>query len=90
MDKKFNNYTFYLDSDHSTTNFDSLDKVKNHVAKLMGVSINQVSIDNDVDVNGHSNVSIKDKFGDQVRVVGFVYGSIWISYNTTTEWKQEQ
>ena len=74
MDKKFNNYTFYLDSDHTIINFDSLDKVKNHVSRLMGVSVNQVSIDNNVDVNGHSNVSVKDKFGNQMRVVGFVYG----------------
>ena len=74
MDKKFNNYTFYLDSDHTIINFDSLDKVKNHVSRLMSVSVKQVSIDNDVDANGHSNVSVKDKFGNQMRVVGFVYG----------------
>jgi len=77
MDKKFNTYVFYLDSDHTTTNFNTLDDVKAHVIDIFGVDQSRVVIEKDVDVAGHSNVSIKDKFGDLVRVVGFVYGSIW-------------
>lgn len=77
MDKKFNKYTFYLDSDHTTVNFNTLDEVVNHVVDIFGVDKNRVNLEKDVDVAGHSNVAIKDKFGDLVRVVGFVYGSIW-------------
>lgn len=77
MDKKFTTYTLYLDSDRSTTNFSTLDELKEHAAELMGVTKDRIYIEKDVDVNGHSNISVKDKFGDQVRVFGFVYGSIW-------------
>lgn len=77
MDKKFNMYVFYLDSNHSTINFDSMDKVVEHVSDMFSVSKERVVIPDDVDVKGHSNVAIKDKFGDLIRVVGFVYGSIW-------------
>lgn len=77
MDKKFTTYTLYLDSDHSTTNFNTIDELKEHAAELMSVTKDRVVLENDVDVNGHSNISVKDKFGDQIRVFGFVYGSVW-------------
>lgn len=77
MDKKFNKYVFYLDSDRSTINFNSMNEVMEHVANIFSVDKSRVSIPDDVDEKGHSNVTIKDKFGDLVRVVGFVYGSIW-------------
>ena len=75
MKSKFNSYTFYVDSTQQTINFDSLDEVNEYVCDMTGVSQNQVVIVDDVEEKGHSNVSIKDKFGDQKRVVGFVYGS---------------
>lgn len=77
MDKKFNKYVFYLDSDHTSTSFNTLDDVKAHVIDIFGVDQSRVVIEKNVDVTGHSNVAIRDKFGDLVRVVGFVYGSIW-------------
>lgn len=73
----FNRYTLYLDSDHSTRNFDNINDTKKYVAELMGVNENRVELQNDVDVNGHSNISVRDKFNNLIRVVGFVYGSIW-------------
>ena len=75
MSSKFNKYIFYIDSIRQTVNFDSLDEVNEYVCDMTGVSQNQVVIVDDVEEKGHSNVSIKDKFGDKMRVVGFVYGS---------------
>ena len=77
MSSKFNKYIFYIDSTRQTVNFDSLDEVNEYVCDMTGVSQNQVVIVDDVEEKGHSNVSIKDKFGDYMRVVGFVYGSRW-------------
>ena len=77
MSSKFNKYIFYIDSTRQTVNFDSLDEVNEYVCDMTGVSQNQVVIIDNVEEKGHSNVSIKDKFGDQMRVVGFVYGSRW-------------
>lgn len=77
MSSKFNKYIFYIDSTRQTVNFDSLDEVNEYVCDMTGVSQNQVVIVDDVEEKGHSNVSIKNKFGDQMRVVGFVYGSRW-------------
>lgn len=77
MSSKFNKYIFYIDSTRQTVNFDSLNEVNEYVCDMTGVSQNQVVIVDDVEEKGHSNVSIKDKFGDQMRVVGFVYGSRW-------------
>lgn len=77
MSSKFNKYIFYIDSTRQTVNFDSLDEVNEYVCDMTGVSQNQVVIVDNVEEKGHSNVSIKDKFGDQMRVVGFVYGSRW-------------
>lgn len=73
----FNRYTLYLDSDRSTRNFDSIEEIKKYVAELMGVDESKVELEKDVNVNGHSNISIKDKFNNLIRVVGFVYGSVW-------------
>lgn len=75
MSSKFNRYIFYIDSTRQTVNFDSLDEVNEYVCDITGVSQNQVVIVDDVEEKGHSNVVVKDKFGDQMRVVGFVYGS---------------
>lgn len=75
MKSKFNSYTFYVDSTRQTVNFDSLDEVNEYVCDMTGVSQDQVVIVDDVEEKGHSNVAIKDKFDDQMRVVGFVYGS---------------
>ena len=75
MKSKFNKYIFYIDSTRQTVNFDSLDEVNEYVCDITGVSQNQVVIVDNVEEKGHSNVSIKDKFGDKMRVVGFVYGS---------------
>lgn len=77
MSSKFNKYIFYVDSTRQTLNFDSLDEVNECVCDLTGVSQDQVVIVDNVEEKGHSNVSVKDKFGDQMRVVGFVYGSRW-------------
>ena len=77
MSSKFNKYIFYIDSTRQTVNFDSLDEVNEYVCDMTGVSQNQVVIVDDVEEKGHSNVSVKDKFGDKRRVVGFVYGSRW-------------
>lgn len=44
---------------------------------MTGVSQDQVVIVDDVEEKGHSNIAVKDKFGDEMRVVGFVYGSRW-------------
>lgn len=77
MKSKFNKYVLYVDSMHQSINFDSLDEVNEYVCDMTGVSQNQVSIVDDIEEKGHSNVSIKDKFGDQMRVIGFVYGSRW-------------
>lgn len=77
MNRKFTTYILYLDSDHSTTNFNTIDELKEHATELMGVTKERIVLENDVDVNGHSNISVKDKFGDQIRVFGFVYGSVW-------------
>lgn len=77
MSSKFNKYIFYIDSTRQTVNFDSLDEVNEYVCDMTGVSQNQVVIVDDVEEKGHSNVSVKDKLGDQMRVVGFVYGSRW-------------
>ena len=77
MSSKFNKYIFYIDSTRQTVNFDSLDEVNEYVCDMTGVSQNQVVIVDDVEEKGHSNVAVKDKFGDQIRVVGFVYGSRW-------------
>lgn len=76
MYKKFNNYSFYLDSDHSIINFNTMDEVVEHVIDIFSVDKKRVLITDNVDEKGHSNVAIKDKFGNLVRVVGFVYGSI--------------
>ena len=75
MKSKFNSYILYVDSTQQTINFDSLDEVNEYVCDMTGVSQNQVVIVDDVEEKGHSNVSIKNKFGDQMRVVGVVYGS---------------
>ena len=77
MSSKFNKYIFYIDSTRQTVNFDSLDEVNEYVCDMTGVSQNQVVIVDDVEEKGHSNVTVKDKFGDKMRVVGFVYGSRW-------------
>ena len=77
MSSKFNKYIFYIDSTRQTVNFDSLDEVNEYVCDMTGVSQGQVVIVDDVEEKGHSNVSVKDKFGDHMRVVGFVYGSRW-------------
>ena len=77
MSSKFNKYIFYIDSTRQTVNFDSLDEVNEYVCDMTGVSQNQVVIIDNIEEKGHSNVSIKDKFGNQMRVVGFVYGSRW-------------
>ena len=77
MSSKFNKYIFYIDSTRQTVNFDSLDEVNEYVCDMTGVSQCQVVIVDDVEEKGHSNVSVKDKFGDKMRVVGFVYGSRW-------------
>ena len=77
MKSKFNSYTLYVDSTRQTINFDSLDEVNEYVCDMTGVSQDQVVIVNDVEEKGHSNVAVKDKFGDETRVVGFVYGSRW-------------
>lgn len=73
----FNRYTLYLDSDHSTRSFDSIEEIKKYVAELMGVDESKIELEKDINVNGHSNISVKDKFNNLIRVVGFVYGSIW-------------
>lgn len=73
----FNRYTLYLDSDRSTRNFDSIEEIKKYVAELMGVDESKVELEKDVNVNRHSNISVKDKFNNLIRVVGFVYGSVW-------------
>lgn len=73
----FNRYTLYLDSGHSTRNFDSIEEIKKYVAELMGVNESKVELEKDVNVNRHSNISVKDKFNNLIRVVGFVYGSVW-------------
>ena len=77
MKSKFNKYIFYIDSTRQIVNFDSLDEVNEYVCDMTGVSQDQVVIVDDVEEKGYSNVSVKDKFGDKMRVVGFVYGSIW-------------
>ena len=77
MKSKFNKYILYVDSTRQTVNFDSLDEVNEYVCDMTGVSQNQVVIVDDVEEKGHSNVSIKDKFGNLMGVVGFVYGSRW-------------
>ena len=77
MKSKFNKYVLYVDSICQTVNFDSLDEVNEYVCDMTGVSQNQVVIIDNIEEKGHSNVSIKDKFGNQMRVVGFVYGSRW-------------
>ena len=77
MSSKFNKYIFYIDSTRQTVNFDSLNEVNEYVCDMTGVSQDQVVIVDDVAEKGHSNVSVKDKFGDKMRVVGFVYGSRW-------------
>ena len=77
MSSKFKKYIFYIDSTRQTVNFDSLDEVNEYVCEMTGVSQDQVVIVDDVEEKGHSNISVKDKFGDQMRVVGFVYGSRW-------------
>ena len=77
MKSKFNSYTFYVDLTQQTINFDSLDEVNEYVCDITGVSQNQVVIVDDVEEKGHSNVAVKDKFGDLMGVVGFVYGSRW-------------
>lgn len=77
MSSKFNKYIFYIDSTRQTVNFDSLDEVNEYVCDMTDVSQDQVVIVDDVEEKGHSNVVVKDKFGDQMRVVGFVYGSRW-------------
>lgn len=77
MSSKFNKYIFYIDSTRQTVNFDSLDEVNEYVCDMTGVSQDQVVIVDDLEKKGHSNVSVKDKFSDQIRVVGFVYGSRW-------------
>ena len=77
MSSKFNKYIFYIDSTRQIVNFDSLDEVNEYVCDMTGVPQDQVVIVDDVEEKGHSNVSVKDKFGDQMRVVGFVYGSRW-------------
>lgn len=77
MSSKFNKYIFYIDSTRQTVNFDSLDEVNEYVCDMTRVSQNQVVIVDDVEEKGYSNVAVKDKFGDQMRVVGFVYGSRW-------------
>ena len=75
MKSKFNSYTFYVDSTQQTINFDSLDEVNEYVCDITGVSQNRVVIVDNVEEIGHSNIAVKDKFGDEMRVVGFVYGS---------------
>ena len=75
MKSKFNSYTLYVDSTRQTINFDSLDEVNEYVCDMTGVSQNRVVIVDDVEEKGQSKVSVGDKFGDQMRVVGFVYGS---------------
>ena len=75
MSSKFNKYIFYIDSTRQTVNFDSLDEVNEYVCDITGVSQNQVVIVDNVEEIGHSNIAVKDKFGDEMRVVGFVYGS---------------
>ena len=77
MKSKFNSYTLYVDSTRQTINFDSLDEVNEYVCDMTGVSQNKVVIIDNIEEKGHSNVSINDKFGNQMRVVGFVYGSRW-------------
>lgn len=77
MKSKFNKYILYVDSTRQTVNFDSLDEVNEYVCDMTGVSQNQVVIVDNIEEKGHSNVSIKDKFGNQIKVVGFVYGSRW-------------
>lgn len=77
MSSKFNKYIFYIDSTRQTVNFDSLDEVNEYVCDMTDVSQDQVVIVDDVEEKGYSNVAVKDKFGDQMRVVGFVYGSRW-------------
>ena len=66
MKSKFNSYTLYVDSTRQTINFDSLDEVNEYVCDMTGVSQNQVVIVDDVEEKGHSNVAVKDKFGDQI------------------------
>ena len=75
MKSKFNSYTFYVDLTQQTINFDSLDEVNEYVCDITGVSQNQVVIVDDIEEKGYSNVLVKDKFGNQMGVVGFVYGS---------------
>ena len=77
MSSKFNKYIFYIDSTRQTVNFDSLDEVNEYVCDMTGVSQNQVIIVDDVEEKGYSNVAFTHKVGDQMRVVGFVYGSRW-------------
>lgn len=77
MSSKFNKYIFYIDSTRQTVNFDSLDEVNEYVCDMTGVSQDQVVIVDDVEEKGYSNIAVKDKFGDEMRVVGFVYGSRW-------------
>lgn len=77
MKSKFNKYILYVDSTRQTVNFDSLDEVNEYVCDMTGVSQNQVVIIDNIEEKGHSNVLVKDKFGDEMRVVGFVYGSRW-------------
>ena len=77
MKSKFNKYILYVDSTRQTVNFDSLDEVNEYVCDMTGVSQNQVVIIDNIEEKGHSNVLVKDKFGDKMKVVGFVYGSRW-------------
>ena len=77
MKSKFNSYTLYVDSTRQTINFDSLDEVTEYVCDMTGVSQNQVVIVDNIEEKGHSNVAVKDKFGNLMGVVGFVYGSRW-------------
>ena len=77
MKSKFNKYILYVDSTRQTVNFDSLDEVNEYVCDMTGVSQNQVVIIDNIEEKGHSNVLVKDKFGNTMGVVGFVYGSRW-------------
>ena len=77
MNNKFDKYVLYVDSTAQIVNFDSLDEVNEYVCDMTGVSQNQVVIVDDIEEKSYSNVVVKDKFGNQMRVIGFVYGSIW-------------
>lgn len=73
---EFNRYTLYVDSTHTSTNFKTLQDVKEHTANMMGVKPDQVVFEKDITIDGYTNISVKDKFGDQIRVIGFVYGKV--------------